>query len=392
MPARASLCDSHDVRIVLAPAPTRVTLDRMDHRQPTAITCLATVLGCGAPAIDEPGDSSSTAVTSSDDGSQPESGNPPTTAPPPSTSPPDDDDDGADDDPPTSDSAPPDDGTDDTAAEPMCPADGAGAGHIAAIELEHDGVMRTYDLYIPAGTDSSAPLPLVLNFHGLGSNPGQQRLFSLMDATSDEHGFVVAYPAGVGASWNAGTCCGQASGDMVDDVGFALAVIDDVQSRTCIDPKRVYATGMSNGGFMSHRLACEAADRIAAIAPVAGVIGVPLEDCAPSRPVPVLQMHGTLDILVPYAGNNVWPGAVETVEAWSVHNGCAGDPVETFKQADVTCTASESCDGGARTELCTIQGGGHCWPGDPICPLGLSTLTISASGRMAEFFAGFALP
>lgn len=273
-----------------------------------------------------------------------------------------------------------------------CPADALVAGQYNDFELEHDGVMRSYNLYVPEGHDGNAAAPLLLNFHGYTSSAAEQQIFSNMNPTADSYGLIVAYPQGLDSSWNAGTCCGTSAQDDVDDVGFALAVIEDAKSRACIDAKRVYATGMSNGGFLSHRLACEQADSIAAIAPVAGVIGIPLEDCNPSRPVPVLHFHGTEDGLVPYEGGTMGPGAVDTVAAWSEHDGCGGEPTESFAQDDVHCEASDDCDAGTRTELCTIEGGGHCWPGTEFCPFGTSTTTISASERMAEFFMAHSLP
>jgi polyhydroxybutyrate depolymerase len=273
-----------------------------------------------------------------------------------------------------------------------CPPDALIPGQYTGIDLEHDGVMRTYNLYVPVDHDPTIPAPLVLNFHGYTSNASQQQFFSSMDPTADAYGLVVAYPQGLDQSWNGGTCCGTSAETGVDDVGFALAVIADAKTRACLDPKRVYATGMSNGGFLSHRLACEQADSIAAIAPVAGVIGIPLADCNPTRPVPVLHFHGTDDALVPYEGGTAGPGAVDTVAAWSERDGCAGTPTESFNMDDVHCEVTDDCDEGVRNELCTVEGGGHCWPGTQLCPYGTSTLTISASDRMAEFFLEYSLP
>lgn len=273
-----------------------------------------------------------------------------------------------------------------TGAAIECGADALAAGQYDDLEIEHDSVMRSYNLYIPAGVDGTQPIPLVLNFHGFTSDPGQQQFFSQMDPVADAHGFAVAYPAGLNNSWNAGYCCGQSATDGVDDVGFALAVIEDVKSRACIDDKRVYSTGMSNGGFLSHRLACEQADSFAAIAPVAGVLGIPEAECTPSRHVPVMHFHGTLDPLVPY------DGAPEAIAVWADRDGCPGEAVEVFAEADVHCEAHEDCEDGTRVELCTVEGGGHCWPGQEFCPYGASTTTIDASERMAEFFAGYALP
>ena len=286
-----------------------------------------------------------------------------------------------------------DSGSESTTGAPIeCPDDAFAAGQYNDLAIEHDGIARTYNLYVPAGIDGSEPIPLVMNFHGYLSNPGQQQAFSVMDPVADAHGFAVAYPAGLNSSWNAGACCGQSASDGVDDVGFALAVIEDVKSRACIDAKRVYSTGMSNGGFLSYRLACEAADSIAAIAPVAGVLGIAEMDCAPSRPVPIMHFHGTSDGLVPYAGGLGFASVAATIEIWTGLDGCVDEPTEIFAEADVSCVASELCDDDSRIELCTVAGAGHCWPGNAFCPFGTSTTTIDASERMAEFFAGYTLP
>lgn len=213
-----------------------------------------------------------------------------------------------------------------------------------------------------------------------------------MDATADAWGFAVAYPAGLNSSWNAGTCCGTSASEGVDDVGFALAVVADVQSRACIDDRRVYSTGMSNGGFLSYRLACEAADTFAAIAPVAGVLGVPTETCNPSRAVPVFHFHGTADVLVPYDGGFGAPSVAETLSFWGDRDGCVDELTETFAEAEVHCERRSDCDDETRIEVCTVEGGGHCWPGNALCPFGTSTTVIDASERMAEFFADYALP
>jgi polyhydroxybutyrate depolymerase len=261
------------------------------------------------------------------------------------------------------------------------------------IVLEHDGAMRSYNLYVPADFTGDAALPLVLNFHGFTMTAAQQQAFSLMDAAADAHGLAVAYPQGLGNSWNAGACCGSSMSGTVDDVGFALAVIADVKSRLCIDPQRVYATGMSNGGFMSHRLACDAADSFAAIAPVAGVLGIPFEDCNPARPVPVMHFHGTADPIVPYNGNGFgFVSVADTIAQWVLHDGCTGEASSVFDMEDAHCEAYDECTDGSHVELCTVENGGHCWPGNTDCPLMYSTDAISASDRMAEFFLGYTLP
>lgn len=261
------------------------------------------------------------------------------------------------------------------------------------VDLDHDGRARSYELHVPSSYDGATPFPLVLNFHGFTSNGPQQRLFSQMDATADANAFIVAYPNGLDNSWNAGICCGQSSVDDVDDVGFTRAVLDDLGARGCIDLSRVYATGMSNGGFMSHRLACEASDIIAAIGPVAGVLGIDPADCNPERPVPVIHFHGTADSLVRFEGGGLTdaPSVLDTVDQWAARNGCTDAPTQTFADDMVTCEASSTCDGGASVTLCRIADGGHCWPGTP-CPdlqgvdLGITTTNFSANDAMWALF------
>lgn len=264
----------------------------------------------------------------------------------------------------------------------------------ADIEMEVDGETRLYDLIIPNSYDPSTPTPLVVNYHGYTSNPQQQAFFSAIRPVAEAHGFIVALPFGVMNSWNGGACCGDAMSSDRDDVGFSRALVAEISSTLCIDDKRVYAMGMSNGGFMSHRLACEAADLFAAVGPVAGVLGIPPDSCAPSRAVPVMHVHGTEDPLVPYDGNDLigYPSVAETMSGWAARNGCDATPETTFEEDDVHCETWPGCDDGADVTLCTVEGGGHCWPGQELCPLGTSTTTIDASEELALFFEQHSLP
>jgi polyhydroxybutyrate depolymerase len=218
-----------------------------------------------------------------------------------------------------------------------------------------------------------------------------------MDVTADARGFVVAYPDGLNESWNAGMCCGGAAENGVDDVGFVRAVIKDIAERGCIDLKRVYATGMSNGGFFSNRLACEASDVIAAIGPVAGVLAIDSSACTPNRPVPVVHFHGTADPLVGYDGGCDVCGfdtesVADTVAGWVARNGCTGEPEVVLRNGSATCETTGGCDGDASVTLCTITGGGHCWPGNLFCPFGESTEDISANEVMLDLFETVRLP
>ncbi|MFW2387879.1 MAG: alpha/beta hydrolase family esterase [Polyangiales bacterium] len=259
-------------------------------------------------------------------------------------------------------------------------------------ELEHDGVTRSYELHLPPGYDGTTALPLVLNFHGFTSNGLGQQSSTNMDLTADREGFIVAYPNGLDVSWNAGLCCGRSATDDVDDVGFTRAMIDDIGARGCIDESRVYATGMSNGGFFSHRLACEAADVIAAVAPVAGVLGIEEEACAPSRPIPIIHLHGTGDTLVPYEGGGLANSlsVEDSTEGWLDRNGCTGERDVSYEEGDATCVTYAKCQGDASVTVCTIEGGGHCWPGQPcreLGDLGASTTDIDANEAMWRLFS-----
>ncbi|MDD9946061.1 MAG: prolyl oligopeptidase family serine peptidase [Myxococcales bacterium] len=252
--------------------------------------------------------------------------------------------------------------------------------------LMHDGLEREFVIYVPQGYDNARPVPLVLNFHGATSNAEQQRtLFSKMDETADEKGFIVVYPQGIGRSWNAGACCGDAASEDVDDVGFALAIVEFMAERACIDRARVYATGFSNGGRMSYRLACQAADVFAAIAPVAGTKSFPdlrnSPGCEPSRPLSLIDFMGTDDSRI-----SAQPGQVAE---WVSLNGCTdAEPAEVYRSGDHFCEAYTECEAGTSVTYCVVDGGGHCWPGSTPCPLGStsSASDLSANELMWELF------
>jgi polyhydroxybutyrate depolymerase len=222
------------------------------------------------------------------------------------------------------------------------------------------------------------------------------KLFSELDRKADDAGFVVVYPDGTGSgsflTWNA--FGGRAMGRRVDDVAFLGKMLDDLATVVKIDTKRVYATGMSNGGMMCYKLAAELSDRIAAIAPVAGTMAVRMPE--PKRPVSVLHFHGTADSLVPYkqAGPFGLKGAEETVAAWAMLNGCE-DKVESKEIADgkedglkVTRKSYPKGKDGAEVVLYCIDGGGHTWPGGKLgfALIGKTTRAISANDLMWEFF------
>lgn len=219
--------------------------------------------------------------------------------------------------------------------------------------LTSGGLSRTYRLHVPASYDASKGTPLILSFHGVTSNGLEMEQASHAIATSDKAGFIIAHPDGYGESWNAGWCCAPATTKNVDDVKFARDLVAAIAKEYCISPSQIYAMGFSNGGFMSHRLGCEAGDLFAAIGPHSGEIAI--RSCTPVREVPVIQVHGTADAVVPYKAG------VNSVEEWAALNGCSSTKSKVYEKGTATCEVYDGCALNASVELCTIKRWGHDW-------------------------------
>lgn len=253
---------------------------------------------------------------------------------------------------------------------------------------------RQVRVHVPASYDPATATPVVVNLHGWSGDSLQQQTISKMLAASDAHGFIAIHPDGHDSprGWNAGVCCGAAATSGTNDTAWIGSVLDEVESRMCVDTNRVFATGLSNGGFMSHRLGCELADRFAAIAPVAGVVGI--SSCNPSRPVAVMHIHGDADPLIPYTGGGVNgnESVATTIERWATRNGCTGAPAQTYQMGNATCVTRSSCMDNADVTLCTIAGGGHQWPGGISIGSFLGSLSndLDATNAMWAFFAAHA--
>jgi polyhydroxybutyrate depolymerase len=250
--------------------------------------------------------------------------------------------------------------------------------------LQWGGVARQYVVHVPAGITGTTRVPLMLVIHGAHNTPALVRGWSQMDPVANQNGFIVAYPAGLDC-WNAGGILpGCTAAD--DDVGFLKAVVGDVESHACIDQKRVYITGISNGSIMAQYMGCQAADIFAAVGGVAGGVG----RCSPSRSISVFYVHGTADQTVSYSS------AQPNVTGWATRDGCNATPVETYNQGSTRCVTYQGCRDGVEVEFCTVTGMGHCWPEDTRCGPGggpqFGVTDFKASPMMWEFFSRHPLP
>lgn len=245
---------------------------------------------------------------------------------------------------------------------------------------------RPVTVRIPAGYDPNQPAPLLILLHGFtGSGKDVDRYFNL-GPSADARGFVYAYPDGSfdtdgNRFWNATDACCNFNGADVDDVAYLTDVIDEIESKLSIDPKRIALVGHSNGGFMSYRMACERADRVAAIVSLAGATFADATDCAPIEPVSVVQIHGRYDDTILYEGGTIdvpYPGAEATAQTWASYDGCAATPATLPEKVDVDADQSDEddpadpaestvmewsgCESGADVQLWTIPFGSHVPP------------------------------
>ena len=208
-------------------------------------------------------------------------------------------------------------------------------------QVQHGGRKRYYLVHVPPGGGSGKPQPVVLALHGGGGDAKGMRLHYGLERVADREGFILVFPEGSGRlgrkllTWNAGTCCGYAMAQRVDDVGYVDTLLRDLARRTPVDQARTYATGHSNGAMMSYRLAAEMSDRIAAIAPVAGSMVVPSPN--PCRPVAMLHVHSVDDPRALYDGGLgppfpltksrvLHPSVSRTIRWWVQQNGCPAQP------------------------------------------------------------------
>ncbi|MCO6477496.1 MAG: T9SS type A sorting domain-containing protein [Phaeodactylibacter sp.] len=272
--------------------------------------------------------------------------------------------------------------------------------------LIHDDSLRAYAVYVPPGYDGSEAWPVVINMHGLGSNIEQQIFASRMTPVADTAQFLIVFPQALttplGTAWN-----DRLDPNFADDVGFLSRLIDQMATGYNIDPARVYATGLSNGGAMSHLLACQLPGRIAAVASVAGPILEPVfaDNCDFNRPVPILHIHGTADPIAPLEGGGMplpgftTPAIEDYVQFWLDQNNCEGDPmiemvpdINMMDSSTVEIRRYNNCDPGSEAWYYRIDNGSHVWPGGPAVPPGFEFLgtnvnqDIHASVEIWNFF------
>jgi polyhydroxybutyrate depolymerase len=275
----------------------------------------------------------------------------------------------------------------------------ANAQNTIDAELTHDGLVRTYRLYIPAAYNAATPVPLVLNLHGYTSNNLEQEFYGDFRAIADTANFIIVHPNGTEDA-NGDQFWSSFGVSSIDDVGFLSALIDKIQMEYSIDNNCIYSTGMSNGGFMSYELACQLSYRIAAIASVTGsMVQSRFDNCNATHPTPVMQIHGTADPTVPYLGlpaQTFMP--IETlVDEWVAFNNCDPNPVVTqVPNTSLTdgCTAElqvfENGDDGTTVEFYKVVGGLHTWPGSLFQVVGTNQ-DFSASQAIWRFFRKYKL-
>ncbi len=254
-------------------------------------------------------------------------------------------------------------------------------------ELPYDGVAdalfsprtagpltsRPYKYKVPSRYDATKATPLIVMLHGFTASGELNELILHLAPLAESKGFLYAFPDGTQNPlgmrfWNATDFCCNFFGSTVDDVAYITAVIDDMASRFNVDKKRIFLVGHSNGGFMSHRMACDRSSKIAGIVSLAGAQWNDATRCTPTDKVAVLQVHGNLDTLVAYGGGPLYPGARETVAIWANRNGCTGrlgyggkrlDLESLLPGAETKIEEYGGCPANGPVELWTIEGGSH---------------------------------
>lgn len=269
--------------------------------------------------------------------------------------------------------------------------------------LQHQNQTRQYMVHIPKSYQPSQAAPLVLSLHGGGGNMQYQANddYYQLISKSEQAGFVAVFPNGYSrfrngklATWNAGICCGKARDQQIDDVGFIKAVVADIKTKANINPKRIYANGMSNGGMMAYRLACELSDTFSAIASVTGTDGT--QQCTPSKPVSILHIHALDDDRVLFNGGSGvssnthadFVSVPNTIKKWVNLNACNTSPQRVLEVKGAYCDVYTHCNNNTQVKLCVTETGGHSWPGGKSvrAKKPASSKAINATDLIWEFY------
>jgi polyhydroxybutyrate depolymerase len=261
------------------------------------------------------------------------------------------------------------------------------------------GQQRAYLVHVPKGYDGTKAVPLVISIHGAGGWPAQQMRLSGWNDIADREGFLVVYPSGFerGSPRKWGV---PVDGQRERDVQFITDLIDSLGKEYRIDPRRIYADGLSNGGSMAYVLSCTLANRVAAVGMVAAAQVMRWQSCSAARAVPVISFHGTADRIVPYRGGSSsmtrwrFPDVEAWTAGWARRNGCDGNARVTSLAADVTKREYVQCAGDASVVLYNVKDGGHTWPGSEPMPewfVGRTTASVDATEEIWKFFAAHPL-
>jgi len=278
----------------------------------------------------------------------------------------------------------------------------AAAGVGLLIIYHHNGTIvssgesRDYLLYVPDSYNPQTPTPLVIAIHGYAEWPGHQAQISHWNQLAEEYGFIVVYPSGTNLPkrWRVSGWADSRVNPLIDVI-FISDLIDHLEAEYNIDPQRIYANGLSNGGGMSFMLSCYLSDRIAAVGMVSGAYMLPWGACSPVRDVPAIVFHGTADPIVPFEGGPSpsfdlpFPNIPEWVGTLAQQRGCAVEPQDLPAVGAVTGVQYTDCNEGADVVFYTIAGGGHTWPGGEGMPeviTGITNYDIDATRLMWAFF------
>jgi polyhydroxybutyrate depolymerase len=272
--------------------------------------------------------------------------------------------------------------------------------------MSANGLAYEYILTVPKTVAPGKKAPVNVVWHALSSSPEETRSLTNIDASAEAAGMITIFPRSPDASWDAGSCCTTiVNGKRRDETVFAKELVKDFESKVCVDTKRIYTSGFSNGGMLSQLLACKMADVFAAAAPMGSTLTIPVAECMPSRPIPILMINGTADPLVGYTAT-AFAGGIPVPQAfqnWATLDMCTGMPMTTLQMGKATCNTYAQCAAGTQVTLCAVDGMGHCVPGMKTesatncltksgIPLGMPNNDINGIDMSTAFLMKYSLP